>query len=343
MAGQVQAAAIALGVSGFVCRSGDRHTAEPSFLFQEDMKEPLYRVLKESLKGGGQVDLFLYTRGGDTNAVWPIASLLREFDPDFEVLVPFRAHSSGTMLALAAKKIVMAPIAELSPIDPTTANQFNPRDPVNQQATLGIGVEDVTAYQDFWKTTLGLDRDEGLTAEQKYTLLQPYFGTLSSGIHPLALGNVHRVYLQIRMLAEMLLRHHYDDEQKIEDIIDRFTKSYYSHHHMINRSEAKEVLGDDHVDFTDEKLTVAVDGLLRHYENNFGLRHSFNVGQYMGFGVIETLYASLSWTADALGSYFPFEHDLQRPRVTGRPHPLQLLDRPQHPLEYRAAAQVASF
>ncbi len=39
--------------------------------FQEDMKEPLFRVLKETLKGAGELDVFLYTRGGATNAVWP--------------------------------------------------------------------------------------------------------------------------------------------------------------------------------------------------------------------------------------------------------------------------------
>src|SRR5262245_27907831 len=72
--------------------------------FGEDLKEPLFRVLKETLETGrASLDLFLYTRGGETNAVWPIASLLREYDADFQVLVPFRAHSSGTLLSLAAK------------------------------------------------------------------------------------------------------------------------------------------------------------------------------------------------------------------------------------------------
>lgn len=76
--------------------------------FGADVKECLYRVLKESPSDKG-IDVFLYTRGGDTNAVWPTACLLREFAPDFEVLVPFRAHSAGTMLALAAKRIDSVP------------------------------------------------------------------------------------------------------------------------------------------------------------------------------------------------------------------------------------------
>ena len=83
------------------------------------------------------------------NAVWPIVSLFREFDENFEVLVPFRCHSGDTLVALGTKKIVLTPLSELSPIDPTTGNQFNPSDPSNPSARLGISVEDVVAYRTF--------------------------------------------------------------------------------------------------------------------------------------------------------------------------------------------------
>src|SRR3990167_4767134 len=95
--------------------------------FAADTKEVLYRLLKEAEVKKG-IDLILYTRGGDTNSVWPLVTLIREFDPAFQVLAPFRCHSSGTLLALGARRILMTRLSELSPIDPTTANQFNPRD-----------------------------------------------------------------------------------------------------------------------------------------------------------------------------------------------------------------------
>jgi hypothetical protein len=200
-----------------ICMCNLDRPADPGVLpglstqFQEDIKEPLFRVLKETIGPKDRLDVFLYTRGGATNAVWPIAGLLREFDPNFEVLVPFRAHSSGTILALAANKIVMTPLAELSPIDPTTANQFNPTEQSNPQARLGIAVEDVTSYQEFWKQVLDFDEKENnLSLEHKYALLQPHMSRLSAEIHPLALGNVHRVYMQIRVLAGLMLAHHYD-------------------------------------------------------------------------------------------------------------------------------------
>jgi hypothetical protein len=55
-------------------------------LFQADAKEALFRVLKETR--ASKIDVCLYTRGGDVNGVWPLVSVIREFDPDFEVLVP---------------------------------------------------------------------------------------------------------------------------------------------------------------------------------------------------------------------------------------------------------------
>ena len=42
--------------------------------YGSDMKEPLFRALKEAAGGGEGIDVFSFTRGGDTNAVWPIVS-----------------------------------------------------------------------------------------------------------------------------------------------------------------------------------------------------------------------------------------------------------------------------
>ena len=196
-----------------------------SIHFAEDLKEPLLRVLKETLSLGQHLDIFLYTRGGETNAVWPMACLLREFDPDFEVLIAYRAHSSGTLLSLAATKVVMTPMAELSPIDPTTGNQFNPKDEVTKSA-LGISVEDVTSYQEFLKKMFGHTAGEACS-EKTYNLMQPHLSILTSQVHPVALGNVHRVLMQIKVLARALLKKNYGEGKKIEDMIDSLITRYF--------------------------------------------------------------------------------------------------------------------
>jgi hypothetical protein len=246
------------------------HTA-----FSSDTKESLFRVLKESDPSRG-IDLFLYTRGGDTNSVWPTVNLVREFDKDFQVIAPFRCHSSGTLVALGAAKIVLGPISELSPIDPSTGNQFNPEDPLQPGQRRAISVEDVSAYANFVKEQF---KDAGAsdTATGKIPpdYIRPFIERLTIDVHPLALGNVQRVLLQSKQLAQKLLSlHPQNEEENTIEIIDALTTKFRSHLHMIDRNEAKEILGNRIV-FADDALAAAMDQLLRVYEDSFAMRKTF--------------------------------------------------------------------
>ena len=95
---------------------------------------PLFRRHLSAMTESAEVGLVLYTRGGDTNVPWTVVSYLREHCDRLTVLIPFYAHSSGTLLTLGADNIVMTRYATISPIDPTVANQFNPQDPMNPAA-----------------------------------------------------------------------------------------------------------------------------------------------------------------------------------------------------------------
>jgi len=247
--------------------------------FAADTKEALYRVLKESVAEGSQIDLCLYTRGGDTNSVWPLVSLVREFDPDFQVLVPFRCHSAGTLVALGASKIMMTRLGELSPIDPSTGNQFNPVDPADKQSRLAISVEDVKAYRDFVLEQYRIKTDEKSSSWNH--LLEPMLAKLAQDVHPLALGNVHRVHQQIMQLAASLLKLHPISEKDASRIVETLATRFYSHLHMINRNEARSILGDDKVEAAKPELESALDGLLRMYEDTFKLREEFFLNAYL--------------------------------------------------------------
>lgn len=299
--------------------------------FAPDIKEALFRILKETYKDENGIDIYLYTRGGDTNAVWPIVCLLREFDKDFEVFVPFRAHSSGTMLALAAKKIIMTRIGELSPIDPTTGNQFNPADPANPNSKLGISVEDVRAYEKYFHQALEDTENNDRHTQNKQDITR-YLDILANKIHPLALGNVHRVYLQIRQLAKMLLELHKIDGTDFENIVRKLTTRYYSHMHMIGREEAKELLGPK-VENAPDELETLLDKLLRQYEDDFALRKPFYASSFMGNnrssdvvfvgGVVE----SATWgykfqTKGKLNQFSEIPKNLQIQLPPGQPMPI---------------------
>jgi hypothetical protein len=62
--------------------------------------------------------LLLHTPGGITNAAETIVSYLTTKFDDIEVIVPTYAMSAGTMIGLAADRIVMGKQSQLGPIDP---------------------------------------------------------------------------------------------------------------------------------------------------------------------------------------------------------------------------------
>ena len=198
------------------------------------------RVLYDHLRDIGhtqRLDLFLYTRGGDSTVPWVFVNLLRSHCEHLGVLVPYRAHSAGTLICLGADEIVMGTAGELSPIDPTTGNQFNPQDPNNPASRLGINVEDVTSYISLATDKVGLTDKEHVLA---------VFKQLAEEVHPLALGNVSRTHTQIRLLAQKLLALHMKGEgsaAQMERIVDILTERLYSHLHFIGRREASEDVG----------------------------------------------------------------------------------------------------
>src|SRR3989338_3599148 len=199
-------------------------------------------LVSEQLRKIGKVskiDLFLYTAGGDTMVPWRVVSMIREYCDTFSVLIPYKAHSAGTMISLGADEIVMSDLSEISPIDPSTANIFNPSDPTNPQNKIPISVEDVIAYFDLAKNKFGIKSDEDLTK------IFVQFVEANPEVHPLALGNVNRIHNLIRLIAKRLLKSHNKPlkEDEIEKIVEYFTEKLYSHQYFIGRREAREELG----------------------------------------------------------------------------------------------------
>jgi Serine dehydrogenase proteinase len=72
--------------------------------------------------GNEPVDLLLETIGGQTDATESLITLLKNLTSDCRVIVANAAKSNGTLLALAAKSIVMGAASELGPIEPLVNN-----------------------------------------------------------------------------------------------------------------------------------------------------------------------------------------------------------------------------
>ena len=205
-------------------------STRPNTSFQ--IADDAVRIIYEHLGKAKKVDLILHSFGGVGTTPWKLVNLIREYVEEFDVIVPYKAYSAATMIALGADNIVMHPMAELGPIDPKAMNEFNPLDARNQQ--IGINVEDVASYVNFVKEFVGI--------RHKDELVQA-LNVLTEKVHPLALGNVHRFYAQSRMIARKLLGLHMDSKQThiIDEITETLTAKLFFHGHPINRKEAMEL------------------------------------------------------------------------------------------------------
>ena len=210
------------------------------------------------------IDLFLYSAGGDTMVPWRLVSMVREYCDKFSVLIPYKAHSAATMIALGADEIVMSDLSEISPIDPSTANVFNPADPTNAQNRIPISVEDVMAYFDLAKNKFGIKSDEELSR------IFVKFVESNPQIHPLALGNVNRTHNLIRILAKRLLKSHKVQlkEDAVDKVVDYFTEKLYSHQYFVGRKEAREDLGVSTVIDADSALSKLMTDLYEEYNKD---------------------------------------------------------------------------
>ncbi|MBU4347007.1 hypothetical protein L6249_03615 [Candidatus Parcubacteria bacterium] len=259
------------------------------------------------------IDLFLYSAGGDTMVPWRLVSMVREYCDKFSVIAPYKAHSAATMIALGADEIVMSDLSELSPIDPSTANVFNPQDPQNPQNKIPISVEDVMAYFDLAKNKFGIKNDEELAKIfNKFVESNPQ-------IHPLALGNVNRIHNLIRILAKRLLKSHKtpmkDDE--IEKIVDYFTEKLYSHQYFIGRKEAKEDLGLKTVIFADQILSKAMTDLYEEYKTEMDLGKLWNPENELGPNAMQNKkdYKIAFIESRQLSSHFELSIDYRKQQV----------------------------
>ncbi len=175
-----------------------------------------------------RISLVLYTRGGDIAAAWNLVNVIRMFCDEFEVIVPSRCTSSGTLVCLGADRIVMTRQAILGPIDPTIQHPLGPAIPgASGDARADVSVEAVNGYLD----AVSRYADNADTRAQA-------LASLAEKIHPLVLGQVFRSRQQIRDLARRLLNRQSLDGDNINKIVDFLCSETGSHDYTINRREA---------------------------------------------------------------------------------------------------------
>jgi hypothetical protein len=185
-----------------------------------------------------KISLYMYSTGGITMAGYALANLLCEFSESFDVIIPFKALSCFTLVALGANNIIMTRMGQLSPIDPSVVSPLGPFAPipgppgVQGVRSVPANVEDVINYLDLARKELGIKDEE---------LLTRLYDRISQNVHPLVLGSVYRSREQIGFLARTLLERHMNDPEEIKKIIEIITRGRFSHDYVIGRKEAKKI------------------------------------------------------------------------------------------------------
>jgi len=178
-----------------------------------------------------RISLILYTRGGNTLAAWSIVNLIRQFCEHFEVIIPNKAQSAGTLIAIGAKPIVMTKQATLGPVDPSINTPLNPSiEGAPPEAKVPVSVEAVNGFMELAKSNM---------TNPDSHVIKDLIIQLSQKVHPLVLGEVYRSKSQIEMLSKKLLSYTGIKDDSIEKIVAFLCSESGSHDYTIHRREAR--------------------------------------------------------------------------------------------------------
>lgn len=234
----------------------------------EDALRPMFDHLR-SMGAQKRLALYLYSRGGAMEAPWKMVTMLREFSENMHVIVPYKAHSAATMIAIGADKIHMTRKGELGPIDPAFPAIPSQEGPAPKLPELGV--EDVAAYLTFIRDRAKLSDQSAIVRAVE---------ALAKNLTPPLLGRLERVYSHIRLVARNLLSLHKPplEDRQISAVTEALTEKLYVHGHGIGRREAKNIGLD--VEFLDGEAESAVWSLYELYEEVFRLRESMDPEGY---------------------------------------------------------------
>jgi hypothetical protein len=178
-----------------------------------------------------RLDLYLYSRGGAMEVPWRLVCMLRENCDHLGILVPFRAYSAATLIALGCDEILMGAKGELGAIDPAIVTVS--RDggtPVQED----VRVEDVMSYIEFLRDKAAIKDDETIG---KHT------HTLAEKLGPWVLGSVYRTHKHIRTVALKMLETHKKPmaSEEMTTLVAALAEETRSHGHAISRTEAEKL------------------------------------------------------------------------------------------------------
>jgi hypothetical protein len=228
-----------------------------------DAVREIYGILRE-LKPLEKkaLDLVLCGGRGDNAVPWQMVSMFREMFDLFNVLVPYKAHSAATMIALGADTIVMGEKGELSPIDVDISLALDTRRHPLHQASAA----DMTGFFS-WLDGLGKVREK--------QRIDAFLRTMDS-LPPLVLGRINETLERTKSECLKLLESRKKAFAKgaNKKIVVGLFSDFSSPEQCISRKEARRRLGLKQVR-QDDALEPLIWELWSLYEEEFKSRDPF--------------------------------------------------------------------
>jgi len=202
---------------------------------EEEDDIPIFESL-EKMGHVKKIDLILCSTGGDSDAAVKILKLIRTYCEELTAIVPYEASSAATLICLGADEIQMSPIAQLSPLDPLVKH---PR------KKTWIPALSIRNFFEFVEKT----STETYVPSELFKIFE--------GLDPWMIGTFERVIEESKESAKFLLSKYMlknKDETEIDEIVEKLSEKYASHHYAIMREEAKNELGLNITFLDGEKL-----------------------------------------------------------------------------------------
>lgn len=189
---------------------------EPNSSIEQGMVDKIYNAIPDG--NAKPILLLIHNHGGRIEPAYLISKTCKELSPKFVVTIPRKAKSAATLISLGGNEIHMGPMSELGPIDP----QFAGLPALGISSSLESIAKIVCKYPgasvmfaDFMKEKLDLR-------------ILGYFERVSESAQQYA----------IRLLADKQLK------LTADEVAHKLVYEYKDHSFVIDKEEAKELLGD---------------------------------------------------------------------------------------------------
>lgn len=195
---------------------------EPNSSIEQGMVDRIYNAIPDGNKK--PILLLIHNHGGRIEPAYLISKTCKELSPKFVVTIPRKAKSAATLIALGGNEVHMGPMSELGPIDPQFAGL----------PALGIS----SSLESIAKIVCKYPESSSMFAD-----------FMKEKLDLRILGYFERVSESAQQYAIRLLN---DKDLKSDEVAHKLVYEYKDHSFVIDKEEARELLGDTIKVNTDE-------------------------------------------------------------------------------------------